>query len=628
MILQALHRLAEREGLAPDLDFEPKGVGYLVHVDESGRMLGPPQSTYSAPAAEEGAKRKPVARPKTFLVPREKGRTSGDRAFFFVDKAEYVFGLDPAGGWPAEKLAARSALFRERVAACAEATGDAGAVAVARFLDAVAAGTAQVELPPDVKPNDLFAFVLGGEERLVTDRPAVRRYYKELRRAEAADPVQCLVTGELAPAAELHTQVKYVPGASSAGVALVSFNASAFESYGWTSNDNAPVSRDAAETYGAALQRLLHPQPPDPRNPGTESLPRRNVRLSDDTVVCYWSADESGEEVASLIGLLFEGTDVEQVGELYRSIWHGRVPEIADPSAFYALTLTGAQGRVAIRSWLETTVADAAANLARFVADLEVARSTPPRKGGDAPPPLSLRERLRALAPPGKSVVSAPLAAQAVDCALRGDGFPLSFLTRAVQRYRAELSDDQYADRLRRDAQAGWIRGVLARRLRSTDHDPQEIPSAMDTGCERPGYLLGRALALMERLQQVAMGDLNASVVDKFFSAASATPRAVFPRLDKNARHHARKARDEEKSKRYAAWLERQIAEIYSHFDVAVGGFPASLSPEEQGLFVLGFHQQRHALRRGRRDDAGNDDSSPAASAEPGSTDDLQEGTA
>lgn len=613
MILQALYGLAEREELVPDLDYEPKPVGYLVHVSEEGRMLGEPRSTYSTPAEEEGGK-KSRPRPKTFLVPREKGRTSGDRAFLFVDKAEYVFGKDPDGTRPAAKLRVRFDLFRERVADCARSTRDPGAVAVDRLLQAVAAGQVEIELPEEAKSNDLFGFVLAGEERLVTDRPAVKTYVKALRQAEAEGEIQCLVTGSWAPPAELHTQVKYVPGASSSGVPLVSFNARAFESYGWSSNENAPVSRDAAETYAAALQRLLHPQPPAPWDPG-EHLPRRNVRLSEDTVVCYWSAEASGEEVASLIGEVLEAAEPEEVGNLYRSVWSGRVPEIDDPSAFYALTLSGAQGRVAVRTWIETTVAETAANLARYVADLDVVRSTPPPKGADAPRPLPLRDRLRTLAPPGRSEVPGPLAARAVDCALRGDLFPMTFLTRSVQRYRSELGRDDYGTLIRRDAQAAWTRAVLERRRRQQNPTSQEIPAVMDPTCDRPGYLLGRALAYMERLQQVAMGDLNASVVDKFFSAASATPRAVFPRLAKSARHHARKAKDDDRNKGYAAWLDRHIDELYSGFKAREGGFPSYLSLEEQGLFVLGFHQQRHELRQGKKKDRDDEAAAPGEGA-------------
>jgi len=599
VILQALHKLAEREELVTDLDYEPKPVGFLVRVDDGGRFLGF-QSTYSAPEPEgdQGTgTRRPRPRPKTFLVPREKTRTSGDRAFFLVDKAEYVFGVDPDGKRPIEKLRRRCELFRERVAHCTETTCDPGVGAVRDLLEAVARGDQEIALPEEVKSNDLFGFVYGSEERLVTDRPAVRAYFKELRSADAGEPIQCLVTGEVAPAAELHTQVKYVPGASSSGVPLVSFNAPAFESYGWSSNENAPVSRDAAETYGTALGRLLHPEPAAPWDP-SQSLPRRNVRLGEDTAVCYWAAEKSGEELASLVAPLLEANE-EQVGNLFRSIWNGKVPEIENPSAFYALTLSGAQGRVAVRSWIETTVADAAKNLALFIQDLTVSRHTPPKKGQQSPPPYALRDRLRALSPPGKSKIPAPMAATAADCALRGDPFPLHFLVRAVQRYRAESGNEGYGALLRRDAQVSWIRAVLERRHRLYHLPEQEIAPIMDPNNTRPGYLLGRLMAVLERLQQLALDDINASVIDRFFSAASASPLSVFTRLLKNARHHARKAKDANKGG--VIRLERLMDEIIDRFKAEHGGFPAHLSLEEQGLFVLGYHQQRHDLFQSKK---------------------------
>ena len=103
-------------------------------------------------------------------------------------------------------------------------------------------------------------------------------------------------------------------------------------------------------------------------------------------------------------------------------------------------------------------------------------------------------------------------------------------------------------------------------------------------------------MAVIERLQQVALGDVNASVTDRYFAAASASPRAVFTRLLKSARHHARKAKDDDKTTGTARWLDSQLDEIASRFDPTHNGFPAYLDLEQQGLFVLGYHQQRHWL--------------------------------
>ncbi len=118
----------------------------------------------------------------------------------------------------------------------------------------------------------------------------------------------------------------------------------------------------------------------------------------------------------------------------------------------------------------------------------------------------------------------------------------------------------------------------------------------MDPENPNPGYLLGRMIAVIERLQQLALGDVNASVTDRYFGAASATPRAVFVRLLKNARHHVRKAKDDDRTAGTAHWLDRQLDELADRFDPRHRGFPAHLSLEDQGLFVLGYHQQRHWL--------------------------------
>lgn len=594
MILQALQRLAEREGLIGDPDFELKPVAYLVRVGRDGRLLGI-ESTAGEPAPDESRK-KARARPKTFPVPREPGRTSGDRAFFLFDKAEYALGLDPAGQRPAKRLAVRFGLFRDRVRECLEASGDEATGAVLTLLDDLAAGRQQAALPPDCASNDLFAFVFDTEERLVTDRHAVRRYWKGLRSGDAGGPtVRCLVTGGVGPPADKHSILKFVPGAVSSGVPLVSFNSRAFESYGWSSNENATVSRDAAEAYATALQRLLHPSPPDPLRPG-ETLPRRNLRLAADTAVCYWAAETGADSFVSIFADLLEANP-EQVGELYRSIFSGRDPGLTDPSAFYALTLSGSQGRVIVRGWFESTVAEVARHVAQHFADLAIVRNTPKPKNRELPPQLPLRVLLHCLAVQGKSENVPPaLAGQLVEAALRGTPYPFSILQRAVERARAEIGKTEWSDLERRDARAALIKAVLNRRHRRAATSFKEVRTDMDPTNTQPGYLLGRLMAVIERLQQVALGDLNASVTDRYFSAASAAPRAAFIRLHKGARNHARKAKDDDAKAKTAHWLERLLDELNSHFDPAQGGYPPHLSLEQQGLFILGYHQQRHWL--------------------------------
>lgn len=608
MILQALYQLSQREGLMEDPDFEPKPVAWIARVSKEGKLLGI-TGTHSVSAAVGKKKPKPFA--KTFWIPRRPTGKSGTRApsAFLVENAKYVFGLPTKDkSFTPEEGKEKSGWFRNMVAECARETNDEGAQAVASFLQDVADGHSRVQLSDDCRSNDLFAFQYATDsDCLVHERPAVREYWERLRnRGNSAETAnrQCLVTGHQMGEVGLFELIKKVPGrGTTSGVALVSFNKPAFESYGWTGNDNAPVSRDAAESCATALNRLLDPAYADPRQRG-QTLPQRNLRLSADTVVCYWSAKESGEDFASAFGGLLDARP-EVVKELYQSIWHGKSPELEDESAFYALTLTGTQGRLIVRDWFESTVAKVARNLALHFEDLDTVRNTPKPKERDLPPQFPMSLLLKSLAPQGDSEnIPTPLIGELIEAALRGTPYPLSLLQRAVERTRAEIGNNDWTDLDRRDARAALIKAVLNRRKRffpGTTHY-KEVQSDMDPNNLSEGYTLGRLMAVLERIQQGAIDNVNASVVDRYFSGASATPKTVFVRLLKNARHHVAKARDDEAKAGFIFRLDKLIDELASRFDPKRNGFPAHLDLEQQGLFVLGYHQMRKWLWMSREE--------------------------
>lgn len=627
MILEALYRLAEQEELVGDPDYEMKPVAWLIRVDDGGRLLGLEATRAPVGAAAGARRKKTILEPKHIRVPRQPIRTSGDRAFFLCDKAEYTLGIEPPAEGKKrrapEKVAARFKLFRDQVQACLVATGDPGVKAVHDFLELVAAGRETVRLPPDCAANDLFAFVYAPDiDRPVHERPAVRQYWAAARRA-SADPdgssgMRCLVTGE--PVTDLVNVplLKKVPGGTPSGASLVSFNAPAFESHGWRGNENAPISRAAAEAVATALNRLLHPGYPDPHPDRLgQPMARRSLRIAPDTVVCYWASGLDATPLLDAFAALLNPDDPAQVGDLYRSLWRGRRIQLPTPARFYALTISGAQGRAIVRDWFEASVAEVADNLAQYFHDIDVARLTPAPRDRPLPPQFPLESLLSALAPPGRDEgVPGWLAAQMVHAALQGGIFPIALLQKAVERARAEAGGDEWIDLARRDARAAIIKAVLRRNF-----SHQELRPTMDPTNTQPGYRLGRLLAVLERLQQEALGkDVNATVVDRFFGAASAAPQAVFPRLLKNARHHVSKARDDARSAGLAIWLDRQIDEILAPLAITehrqglpYTGFPTYLSLEQQALFMLGYHHQRHWLRLSKEErEKLLDDAAPA----------------
>jgi CRISPR-associated protein Csd1 len=597
MILQALYELAQRENLVDDPDFEIRPVAWLVHVGPGGEFRGI-VGTHSIPESESG-KKKPRPVPARFRLPLRLPSRSGSKpqAEFLADNAQFVFGLGtPDKPVDSAKAKARTAGFRDRLAACAEATKDEGLVAVQRFLDDLHAGRFSVTLPPETLSNEVFAFVYAPDrDRLVSDRPVVEAYWRD-QRAHSNEGVgagvRCLVSGKSGAMADKHPKIMKLPGGNTAGAALISFNKGAFESQGWSVNENAPISRDAAEACAAALNRLLHPTPADPVRPGL-TLPRRNYRISGDTAVCYWAASKT--DFLDVFEAILEARE-EQVGEMYRSVWRGRPVGVDDPSAFYALTISGAQGRAVIRDWFESTVSAVAGKLAQHFDDLNIVRNTPKPQKGNLAPNFPLTLLLQSLTPEGdRNQIPPAMASQLLQSALSGRPYRVAILQRAIERYRADIGRTEWADSLRRDARAALVKAFLNRwkRFNPNTTSYEEIKPEMDPNNESPGYLLGQLMAVLERIQQAALKDVNASVIDRYFSGASAAPRAVFVRLLKNSQHHARKAMDDPAAAGLVFRLERLKDELSDRFDPKHNGFPARLNMEQQGLFVLGYHQMR-----------------------------------
>ncbi len=594
MILRALYDLAQREKLVADRDFQTIGISWAVRISCSGEMLGIEDLRRNA--SGQGKPSKLVPRPTR--VPLQKGR-SGTKApaAFLVDNAKYVFGVPTSGKTLDEREGAeKSRWFREMVARCAADADDAGIRTVSDALDRWSLGERPVSLPADCRSNDLFAFIFAPDiDTFVHERPAVEAWWRRQRDAERerasagnAGSTSCIITGQSVGEAALFPKAK-VPGGQPAGAPLVSFNAGAFESYGLKGSANAPMTMDAAQAAGTALQRLVAVAFANPADPSV-SLPRRNLRIGDDTLVCYWSAQENA--IADIFASLLDVSDPEAVASQYRSIRRGEpAPGLSD-GEFFVLVLSGAQGRIVVREWMPTTVQRLNESLARHFADLTLARNTPQPKDGRLYDYLPLSALLRSLAPFGRQdAIPQALTAALVRAAISGAPYPIGVLTRALERQRAECGRSEWPDLERWDARTMLIKAVLRRNFSHSN-----LTIAMDPNIRSPGYLSGRLLALLERLQWLALGDVNATLVDRYFGAASATPRTVFVRLLRNSKHHERKALDEPSHAGACVLLKRSIDEVMSYMSAEAGGFPAFLPLDEQGLFMLGYHQQRHAF--------------------------------
>jgi CRISPR-associated protein Csd1 len=114
-------------------------------------------------------------------------------------------------------------------------------------------------------------------------------------------------------------------------------------------------------------------------------------------------------------------------------------------------------------------------------------------------------------------------------------------------------------------------------------------------------YRMGRLFAVLESIQTAAQGQsLNATIRDKYYAAASATPASIFPLLLRNANHHLGGLRKDGKGG-LGFTFERRIGEILG---VLSDHFPASFTLADQGRFAIGYYHERFARPGKTRNDA------------------------
>lgn len=571
MILQALndyyHRL-RADGLTSVAaeGFQKQAIPFVVVLNRDGRFIGLVDT-------RSGDGKKKIAR--QFTVPKAVKKTSGVVSNLLWDVPAYVFGRPkPDPGKPSAKLAERAAeqhrafiaAIRERLAPVLQ---DEGINAVLQFLDGgdFESVFQHPSWPEIEEGGGNLGFQLEGDACLVCERPRVVNALTAGKNDNAAGRQTCLVTGESDVPARLHTAIKGVYGAQTAGANIVSFNLPAFTSYGKEQSFNAPVGRSAEFAYTAALNHLL----------GKGS--GRRLQVGDASTV-FWTEEQ--HEIENVFADLFGGPakgeaeqDCKQLIATFRAAEAGAPPQLNPETRFFVLGLAPNAARIGVRFWYAGTVREAVENIEQHFDDIEIIRH--PKQ----PRYLSLFRLLVATAAQGKAENIPPnLAGDFMKSVLSGAPYPRTLLGAAIRRCRAEREITY--------PRASAIKAVLAREARYYRQTAKEVGMSLDTSNGNVGYRLGRLFATLEKIQEEASPGINATIRDRFYGSASATPVAAFPHLMKLKNHHLGKLENRGR----AVNLERTIGEIMD----ALIDFPAHLSLADQGRFAVGYYHQRQAF--------------------------------
>ncbi|MFO2835449.1 type I-C CRISPR-associated protein Cas8c/Csd1, partial [Legionella pneumophila serogroup 1] len=176
-----------------------------------------------------------------FLVPQSEKRSSGVKACLLWDNAEYIFGL-VRNQSKSIRIDQQRQDFFNRIRAL-NIEEDEGISAVLHFLssDNLVCFLEQSNYSDEIKEtNPFMSFRLNEDSHLVCERWRVVDKINDKK--TTADIGICLVSGEKGELTRLQPPIKGVRGTNSTGGILVSFNLSAFNSFGKIQGANAQIS--------------------------------------------------------------------------------------------------------------------------------------------------------------------------------------------------------------------------------------------------------------------------------------------------------------------------------------------------------------------------------------------------
>lgn len=568
MILQALvsyyETLAAR-GELPQPGWAPVKVSYVLNLDDQGDI-----TTVVCIKEEVTRGKKKALVPQTIQLPAPVKRTVGVTANFLCDNSSYILGADKKGK-PKRSLECFQACktLHETLLVSVE---EPAARALLSFFDHWQPEKL-TEHPAFAHQDmeDLLAsanLIFRYRGRYLHEIPAIRQAWQDYyNNSQDSQQFPCLVTGKLAPVAQLHPSIKGIYGAQSSGASLVSFNAPAFCSYDREQGLNAPTSQYAAFAYGAALNYLIATQ---------------NTRVGDVTLL-FWA--ESGEEayadalkrfgfgggdeddqykeedLKGLMESLAEGADVE---------WDGT--RIDPNMTFYILGISPNAARLSVRFFLRNSFGQFIRNVKAHYDRLEIVRPS-----FDPFDNIPVWRMLKETVNPNsrEKKPAADMAGDTLRTILTNTPYPATLLNGVTLRIRA--------DREMNRTRAAILKAYYLKNR--NPFVPEEVLTvSLNQDSNHEAYVLGRLFSVLEAIQSDANPGINATIRDKYFSSASATPGVVFPTLVNLAQKHLRKL-DEGKK----IFYDKQLTELMSKLGET---YPNRMNLPQQGAFQLGYYHQ------------------------------------
>lgn len=565
MILQALADYYEtllENGKTAKPGWCQAKTAFALNLGSDGRLKG----IITLKREEERGKKK-VWVPAYKTVPQMVTRSSRVSANFLCDNSKYILGIDAEGTGKRVKECFEAA--KEKHLEVLESVDNEMARAIKAFFcswnpeEALEHKVLQ-EAWEEITDGSNLIFTMDGKD--AQDDEGIRFAWERFSEGEAEEKKStCLVTGQKAEIARIHSTIKGIQGAQSSGAALVSFNAPAFESYGKEQSYNAPVGKYAAFAYTTALNYLL--------------AQREYVFQFGDTTVVFWA--KNGEEIyqdAFCWSLDPPKDNQETIRGIFENLKKQRAIEVDgieldENQRFYILGLAPNAARLSVRFFYENSFGNILKNMKKHYARMELVRPSWEKReylgiGGMLYETVNLKSKDKKPAP--------NLSGAVLKAILSNARYPENLYSNVMIRIRAE------------QGRVTWGRAAIVKAYLIQNHQLWKEENFVELNQETNDtpYVLGRMFAVLENIQEEANSEINATIRDRYFNAACANPASVFPVLMKLKNSHMRKI------ERQKAYLKIYLEKILTELTGKISEFPKRLTLEEQGRFILGYYHQ------------------------------------
>ena len=570
MILQALAK--HYENLAAEGKVSKEGwceakVSYAIELMPDGKVKG-----FISLKTEEERGKKKVWVSTTRMVPQMVTRSSGVSSNFLCDNSKYMLGFDKDGS-SKRVLECFQAAKEKHLELLEQAEGEMAA-SIKAFFEMWNPEKEEEKL----KESEIWEALTDGGNLIFYMNGCEAQEYEEIKELwnekqnscdgeEGGNTGICLVTGKKAEISRIHRTIKGVPGAQSSGAALVSFNAPAFESYGKEQSYNAPVGKYAEFAYTTALNYLLS---------------QRNYTFQlGDTMVVYWA--ENGQKAYQDVfsfALVPTVDNRETIREIFDCIKKDQPIKVDDiemdsEQRFYILGLAPNAARLSVRFFYQDSFGKILEHISEHYERMKIVQPS-----WETREYMSIRDMLMETVNQNsrdKSPIP-NMAAMVMQAVLSGGRYPASLYTDTLIRIRADQGERKLS----------WGRTAILKAylIRNTNWKEGVNYMGLNKENSEQPYLLGRLFAVLEFIQKDTNPGIKATIRDRYFNSACATPASVFPILIKLMNSHIKKLERDNLGAKIS--YENQLTEIMGKLDE----FPRRLTLEEQGKFDLGYYHQ------------------------------------